>query len=122
MRDRVIEAARQRAAALAAADRAALLELHHPDLRWTTHDGVVLDRDAYVAGNTGGDLLWRGQDLLEIDVVVAGGVAILCAIVVDQVERDGAAQTFRLRATQTWVEEDGRLRCLAGHAGPRLPA
>ena len=122
MRDRVIEAARRRAAALAARDRAGLLELHHPDLRWTTHDGAVLDRDAYVGGNTDGDLVWRGQELLEIDVVVAGGCAILSAIVVDQVERGGVAQTFRLRVTQAWVEEDGRLQCLAGHAGPRVPA
>lgn len=30
------------------------------------------------------------------------------------------AEAFRLRLTQTWVREAGRLVVLAGHAGPRL--
>ena len=40
----VLAAAEARAVALAAGDADALRELHHQDLRWTTHRGEVLDR------------------------------------------------------------------------------
>ena len=74
----VLAAAEQRAPALVARDADELLRLMHPRLRWTTHDGIV----------------------------------------VDEVERDGRPETFRLRLTQVWVREDERWQCLAGHAGP----
>jgi hypothetical protein len=35
------------------------------------------------------------------------------------VTRDGQAQTFTLRLTQTWVRSPQGWQCLAGHAGPR---
>jgi ketosteroid isomerase-like protein len=113
----VLEAARRRSAALAARDAGALRALHHPDLRWTTHRDEVLDRERYVAGNTAGDLVWRAQRLEDAQVTLAGDTAVLTAIAVDDVERDGTPQTFRLRVTLTWVREDGEWRCLAGHAG-----
>jgi hypothetical protein len=53
MEDEVLAAAQRRAEALAARDAEALRALHHRALRWTTHRGAVLDRDAYIAGNTG---------------------------------------------------------------------
>src|ERR1700742_4113061 len=91
----VLDAARRRAAALAAGDADALIALHDPELRWTTHRGEVLDRDRYVAGNTGGDgLVWHEQRLEDVDVVVAGETAVLTAVVVDEVQRDGARETF----------------------------
>lgn len=118
--DDVLDAAHARAAALVAGDAAALRSLLHPDLRWTTHRGDVLDREGYIAANTGGALQWKGQSLDGAEVVVAGDTAVLVATVVDVVERDGAAQMFRLRLTQTWVRADGRWQCLAGHAGPSV--
>ena len=116
----VTAAAEQRAAALARCDAAELRRLMHPKLRWTTHLGVVLDREAYIAGNTDGALVWREQRFEQPVVAVVGDTAVLTAVVVDVVERDGRQETFRLRLTQTWVREAGAWQCIAGHAGPSL--
>ena len=116
MEDEVLAAARCRAGALAARDSDALRALHHPQLRWTTHLGAVLDRDAYIAGNTESDLVWRSQRLEEPEVAIVGDTAVLTATVVDEVERAGEPQTFRLRVMQTWVREADRWVCLAGCA------
>jgi ketosteroid isomerase-like protein len=113
-----IAAAERRAAALARGDTAELRQPMHRHLRWTTHVGAVLDRDAYIAGNTDGSLVWREQRLEQPEVSVVGDTAILTAVVVDEVERDGERQTFRLRLTQTWVREAGAWQCIGGHAGP----
>lgn len=92
----------------------------HPDVRWTTHTGSVLDRDAYIAWNTDGSLRWHEQRLEQPVVTIVGDTAVLTAVVVDEVERDGNRETFRLRLTQTWVRASGAWRCVAGHAGPPL--
>jgi Domain of unknown function (DUF4440) len=68
----------------------------HPDLRWMTHRGDVLDRDTYLAGNTDGSLVWHQQRLEEPSVTVVGDAAVLTAIVVDVVDREGQRETFRL--------------------------
>jgi hypothetical protein len=73
VRDEILAAAERRSRALVARDAAALRALHHPDLRWTTHRGDTRDLDAYVAGNTEGDLVWRDQRLGDADVVAAAG-------------------------------------------------
>ena len=99
----VLAAAEARAVALAAGDADALHELHHPDLRWTTDRGEVLDRDRYIAGNTSGELVWHAQRLEDASVAVAGDTAVLTAIVVDDVSRAGDR------------------RCLSGHA-PKPPS
>ena len=44
----------------------------HPDLRWTTYTGLVLDRDSYIAGNTDGSLVWHAQRLEQPTVTVVG--------------------------------------------------
>jgi ketosteroid isomerase-like protein len=116
----VIAAAEQRAAALATGDVSELRRLMHPQMRWTTHSGAVLDRDSYVGGNTDGSLVWREQRFEQSTVTVVGDTAVLTAVVVDEVERDGKRETFRLRLTQTWVRIDGAWQCIAGHAGPLL--
>jgi ketosteroid isomerase-like protein len=116
----VLAAAERRARALAGRDAETLRALHHPDLRWTTFRGDVLEREAYVRGNTEGELVWRAQRLEDVEVHVAGDTAVLTAIVVDEVERAGARETYRLRLTQTWVRGTDGWVCLAGHAGPRL--
>ena len=120
MKDDVLAAAERRAAALAARDAEALRALLHPEFRWTTHRGEVLDRAAYVAANTEGDLVWRRQQLEEPEVVLAGDAAIVTAVVVDDVDREGQPLRFRLRVTQTWVRDGGTWVCLAGHAGPEV--
>jgi hypothetical protein len=118
-RDAVIAAAEARATALATADAATLRRLLHPSFRWTSFIGEVFDRDSYIASNTTGALVWRAQRLEDVEVVVVGTTAVLVGAVVDEVERDGAAETFRLRVTQVWVR-DTEWCCLGGHAGPRL--
>ena len=95
-----------------------LRELHHPELRWTTHRGDVRDREAYIAGNTEGDLVWRSQDLLEAEVVAVGDTAVLVAVVHDEFERAGEPGSFDMPLTLTWVREEGSWRVLAAHAGP----
>jgi hypothetical protein len=115
----VLAAARARSEALVAGDRPRLTALLHPQLRWTTHRGTVLDRDRYLAGNVGGELTWVDQRLDDVDIQVVGEhVAVLTALVTDVVTRDGRAETFRLRLTQTWVRSADGWQCLSGHAGP----
>jgi hypothetical protein len=115
----VLAAARARAGALAGGDRAALGRLLHPRFRWTTHRGAVLDREAYLAGNVDGGLIWVSQRLDDVDVQVAEDrVAVLTAWVTDEVVRDGEPQTFRMRLTQIWLRTGDGWVCLAGHAGP----
>jgi len=116
----VLDAANRRAEALAAGNADQLRLLMHPDLRWTTHRGQVLDREAYIGGNTNGTLRWVSQSLEQPHVVVVADTAVLTSLVVDRVERDGRTQEFRMRATQTWVREDHGWVCLAGHAGPAM--
>jgi ketosteroid isomerase-like protein len=115
----VLARAELRATALAEADSAGLVALLHPDFRWTTHVGEVLDRARYVASNTTGRTVWHAQTLLDPEVVVVGETAVLRCTVVDAV---GAheVETFRMPLTQVWVRLDGEWVCLAGHAGPRL--
>lgn len=116
----VIAAAEQRASALAAGGGSELRRLMHPKLQWTTHTGAVLDRESYIAANTDGSLVWHEQRLEQPTVTVVGDTAVLTAVVVDTVDRDGHRETFRLRLTQTWVRQGGKWQCIAGHAGPPL--
>lgn len=117
----VLAAAGRRAEALAERDADTLRALLHPALRWTTFTGEVLDREGYIAGNTAGDLVWRGQRLADVNVTVVGTTAVLTAVATDSVRRDGCDQVFRLRLTQTWVRGADGWQCLAGHAGPEVP-
>jgi ketosteroid isomerase-like protein len=114
----VLAATQERADALIAGDVVRLEQILHPDLIWTTYRGEVKSRNAYVTGNTDGSLQWLSQQLEEPAVVVIGDTAVLTAVVVDHVERDGQHETYRLRMTQTWIREHDRWLCLAGHAGP----
>jgi len=117
--DEILEAATRRSEALVARDPELLRELHHPNLRWTTHRGDVRDRDAYIAGNTEGDLAWRAQHLLEAEVLVVGDTAVLVGVVHDEFERAGEPGALDMPLTLTWVREEGTWRVLAAHAGPQ---
>jgi hypothetical protein len=114
----ILDAAERRSRALVARDAAALRALHHPRLRWTTHRGEVRDLDAYVDGNTNGDLVWRAQRLEDPQVVHAGATAILTAVAYDEFERAGEPGSHRMRITLTWVRDPTGWVVLAGHAGP----
>ncbi len=115
-RDEIVAATERRTRALVERDAGALLALHHPDLRFTTPRAEVRTREAFIAGNTQGDLVWRGQQMTEVDVVTCGDTAVLTALVRDQLERGGEPVEHDARLTLTWVREDGAWRVLAGHA------
>jgi ketosteroid isomerase-like protein len=119
-RDEILAATERRSAALVARDAGALRELHHPDLRFTTHRGDVRDLDTYIAGNTEGELVWRAQRLLDPDVVVVGDTAVVTGVVRDEFERAGVPGGHDMRLTLVWVRGDGVWRVLAAHAGPAL--
>jgi hypothetical protein len=68
--DQVVAAALARADALASGDGEQLRSLLHPDFRWTSHLGEQLDRELYVASNTGQSLTWNNQSLAGIAVQV----------------------------------------------------
>lgn len=112
-------AAQARAQALARGDAAALNDLLDERFRWTTHLGEVLDRNEYVARNTGGHTVWRSQTLSDPRVVVVADTAVLHAVVTDVV-LSGVPEEFRMPMTQVWVRTSRGWRCLAGHAGPRV--
>jgi ketosteroid isomerase-like protein len=116
--DDVLAAANDRAQALVDSDADRLAELMHPQLRWTTHQGDVFDRERYIAGNTDGSLHWIRQSLDDPNVIVVGDAAVLTATVEDCVERQCERQNYRLRLTLTWVRTPIGWQCLAGHAGP----
>jgi hypothetical protein len=116
----VFAAAQRRSAALVARDADALRALHHPGFRFTTPRGEVRDRDAYVAGNTEGDLVWRDQRFLEHDIIVCGNVAVLTGVVRDAFSRAGVAGGHDMRITLVWVLHEGSWVVLAGHAGPAV--
>ncbi len=120
--EQVVAAARARADALAAGDAVRLTALLHPDFRWTSHVGETFDRTEYVRRNTEGHTVWRSQELTGIEVDVVGDTAVLRAQVTDVVvSEDGEPEAFTMPMTQVWVREGQAWRCLAGHAGPRLP-
>ncbi len=118
MEQEVLAAARRRSQALVARDADALRALHHPALKWTTHRGETKDRDAYVAGNTQTDLVWRAQALERTEIAIVGDTAILTAIVYDEFERGGEPHSHRMHLSQTWVRGADGWVCLAAHAGP----
>jgi ketosteroid isomerase-like protein len=118
--DAVLAATRARSAALVARDPDALRALHHPEFRFTTPRGDVRDRDAYIAGNTAGELVWRAQHLVEHEIVVHGDTAVLVGIVHDEFERAGEPGAHDMRLTLVWVRRDHAWVALAAHAGPAV--
>ena len=116
----ILAATRARSAALVARDPDALRALHHPDFRFTTPRGDVRDRNAYVTGNTAGELVWRAQHLVSHEIVVAGDTAVLVGVVHDEFERAGVPGAHDMRLTLVWVRVDGRWVLLAAHAGPAV--
>lgn len=117
----VIDAAQRRASALAAGDAELLAALLHAEFRWDTHTGAMYSRDEYLRRNTEGATVWRSQELTSVEVVVVGDTAVLFAEVTDVVLQENVPETFRMPMTQVWIRAGGGWRCLAGHAGPRLP-
>ena len=118
---RVLRAAEDRAAALAAADREKLTELLHPEFHWTSHRGERFDRDGYIESNTSDATRWRSQTLIDPRVNVVGDSAVLACTTEDVVLVAGWYRALRMPMTQFWVRVEDLWTCVAGHAGPLLP-
>lgn len=116
--EQVLDAARRRAAALAAGDPQELRELLHPRFTWFSHTGERFDRESYVRSNTGGTLRWSRQELSEVNLVAHPTTAVLRCRVLDEVDRGQGLEELRMPMTQVWVLDGQRWVCLAGHAGP----
>ena len=118
--EEVLEAARQRAAALPPGTVIGSASSLHPHFRWISHAGESFDHDSYLDSNTTGDLHWTGQEMNEVQVVMHERTAVLRCQVVDRFDRGHGPEEFAMPMTQVWVrQDDGRWVCLAGHAGPR---
>ena len=119
-REQVLDAARERAAALVASDATALKRLLHPYFRWTSHTGEQFDRDSYIAANTGGATRWSGQGLGNPEILIVGESAVLRALVIDEIKDASGIRLYRMPMTQVWVHTREGWKCLAGHAGPLI--
>ena len=118
----VITAAEERASALAAGDVERLAGLLHASFRWSSHTGETYSRSEYVSRNTTGHMVWRSQQLSDVEVTVVSDTAVLHAEVSDELlAEDRETVTFRMPMTQVWVRQDDGWACLAGHAGPLRP-
>jgi hypothetical protein len=117
----VMRAANNRAAALVRRDAAALRDLLHPAFVWISHGGRWFDRDAYIAANVADGRRWRSQRFEDVEIRVVADTAVLRCLVSDEIEVGSSEiEVFVMPMTQTWIRDDGRWQCLAGHAGPLL--
>jgi hypothetical protein len=118
--DAVLAAAQARARALVARDWDSVSAQLHRRFRYVTANGQRLDRDAYLAFLADGPVRWNRQTLHDAEVVVDGRVAVLVAMVVDDVLYDGRPAQWEFVTSQTYVERSGEWLYLAGHTA--LPA
>jgi hypothetical protein len=114
----VLGVAAERATALATQDWVTLDALLHPGFVYTNSQGTRLTHDEYVDFVRTGPLRWRGQRVEDARVSIAGTVAVLTGVVVDDVLVDGEPHLLRFATTQTYVLVDGAWSYLAGHTAP----
>jgi hypothetical protein len=114
----VVDAARARGRALAAQDWAAVEAALHSDFVYVNAQGIRLGRDDYLGFVRHGPLRWREQRLQDVEVVVEEPVAVLTALVIDDVLVDGEPCELRFFTTQTYVRGADGWLYLAGQTGP----
>jgi hypothetical protein len=107
-----------RAEALAGQDWSVVDGQLHPDFVYTNSRGEQLSRSDYLDFLRDGPLRWRRQSLESPLVRVVGDVAVLAAVVVDDLLVDGEPLVLRFATTQTYVRDDGAWRYLAGQTSP----
>jgi len=116
----VLSLAERRRLALVDCDWAAVAAQLHPGFRYVNANGQRLDRDGYLAFLADGPVRWTAQTLVEPEVIADGPVAVLVAVVVDDVLDDGRSARCEFVTSQTYVEQGGEWLYLAGHTA--LPA
>ncbi len=102
--DELRTAVSERAEAIAGGDRAALERLMHPACLWTTHTGLVLDRDDYIERNAA-EVQWDGQEVAVERIHVEGTTAVVLGVVSDTTVEDSAARGTPGRALSASREE-----------------
>jgi len=112
----ILDAVERRSVGLASQDAGALRALMHAECVWTSHAGLVLNREEYIERNTG-PVRFVAQSFEDVSVRVVGDAAVLTGRVIDEL---GDGSVHRMLITLMWVHEDGRWQLLAGHAGPRV--
>jgi ketosteroid isomerase-like protein len=118
--DAIVAVAERRALALVERDWDTVEAQLHRAFLYVNANGHRLARDAYLAFLAEGPLRWQAQTLEDVAVAVDGQVAVLVAMVVDEVLYDGQPARWEFVTTQTYVERDGEWLYLAGHTA--LPA
>ena len=118
--DTVVELAARRGLALARRDWDAVASQLHPRFVYVNANGHRLDHDAYLEFLSAGPVRWRAQTLQDAAVTATAAVAVLTAVVVDDVLHQGEPATWEFVTTQTYVLEREAWRYLAGHTA--LPA
>ena len=104
-----------RAEALVRGDAEFFRRLLDEDFRYTNASGAVFDRAGYLEFYLeSGRARWQSQEWDELDVRLAGDVAIATCRLHDRAMFDGAALDARFRSTQVFVKRDGEWRYLAG--------
>ena len=115
----VLEAVLAGSAALVAKDAAALDPLLSDDFLYTTAEGQVLGKAAYLARYLEApDVHWYAQDLDDIRVRVYGASAVVICRVHDIAALGDQGINAFSRATYSYVVQAGRWRCVAGQAAP----
>lgn len=106
-----------RAAALVRADADYFRRLLEPAFVYTNASGAVFGREDYLAFYLeSGRARWRSQEWAELEVRLAGGVAVATALLRDRAAFDGVSLDAHFRTTQVFVRRDGEWRYLAGHS------
>jgi ketosteroid isomerase-like protein len=117
--DAVRSVAAERSAALVRKDVAALDRILAPEFVYTNASGEVLDKEKYLARYVRDpNVRWLSQELEDVEVRVAGDIAVVTCRVRDRAEFGGQSLDAAFRSTYVYVREEEGWRCIAGHTGP----
>ena len=105
-------------AAMLASDVDELDRLLHPDLLAVGPDGSLVDKATDLESHRTG--VFEISDLREeeIDVRVAGDLAVTFVVLRIRGAIEGSEVSGRMRYTRTWTRDGGSWRVIAAHIGP----
>ena len=116
-RDVLVEERRLQAAMLAS-DVDELDRLLHPDLLAVGPDGTLVDKATDLESHRTGVFEIFDLHEEEIDVRVAGDVAVTFVVLRIRGAIEGSEVSGRMRYTRTWTRDGGSWRVIAAHISP----
>lgn len=117
--DRVLDAEKQRCAAMLGNDVAALDALLDPDLVFAHATGAIDDKSAYVAKMAAGKIEYLGIYWPEAKVTPLGGQhALLIGRMATHVRVDGMEKHLDNRVTTVWANNGASWRLLSFQSTP----